>query len=175
MSFVKEKSWAQKKIVDIFYGTTFFVLIFFCLISSVNIHYISGYTTFPLFFLVPLYYYAETQKTIPVTIVTASGLMHDFYLQSPVIIYTFFFMAIYYSLKHFQRFILKSSPFKEWRFFVILCFCAFLVESVMTGFIAHNVDRVQVGLRSLLGYLILGVSYPIYKKPIAFMSKKIGK
>jgi cell shape-determining protein MreD len=174
MPFVKKSTWARKKISEFINYGKFFIIIFFCLISSINVHYLSGYIAFPLFFLVPLYYFAETQKKLPLAIVVISGVMHDFYLESLVLIYTFFFIIIYYSLKHFQRFILKSSPFKEWRFFVILCVFAFLSESVMARFIAHNTDSIQVGWRVFLGYIILAASYPIYKKPIAFMSQKMG-
>lgn len=172
MSFIKEKTWAEKKLINGIAYVKFFIIIFFCLISSVNIHHIFSYAAFPLFFFVPLYYYVETQKNLPLGVIIAGGLLHDFYLESPVIVYTFFFIMIYYSLKHYQRFILKSSSFKEWRFFIILCFFGFLIENIMISFIAHNMDFSGMIMRSFFGYGLLMVSYPVYKKPIEFIEKK---
>lgn len=134
-----------------------------CVCLSVLVHFYSNFLIFPIFFMVPIFLSIEYNRIIPYPILIFSGAIYDFLLNHFTGVYIFYFFFLYHGVKHFERFIFKSSPFKEWAFFCGLCVSAFLIQSVINIFIILNNDWIKIIAHSAASFIFLSLSYPICK------------
>ena len=143
-----------------------------CTCLCIFVHFYSNFLIFPIFFLVSIYVSIEYNRKIPYIVLICSGAIHDYLLSHFTGVYIIYFIFLYHGIRHFQRFIFKNSPFKEWAFFCGLCFLAFIIQSGINIFITLNNDWVKIISQSGLSFLFLSLSYPLCKIIILAINKK---